>query len=196
LLAECKYFGYPFRVSRNLDLYAFWAELEKLGRILGRVGPDEVCCEGLTIRQCAILRTLAAGEGARLSDLASSAGITQSAMTRAIEKLERRGLVQRVRGAEADGRSATVGITASGRKLRGQLDELMLQRARAIFEAVPDRQRASVLKSLQILNAAMLEAPCCPLNEPVATRGDLPTVEAEALMPRKRFGAEPLIRED
>jgi hypothetical protein len=43
---------------------SWWDELERLARILGQIGPDEVCCEGLTQRQCAILRTLVAQEGA------------------------------------------------------------------------------------------------------------------------------------
>src|SRR4051795_8783318 len=93
----------------------WWDELERLARILGQVGPDEVCCEGLSQRQCSILRTLVEQEGSRLSDLAASSGITPSAMTRVLEKLELRGLVERVRGTHEDGRAAKVRITAEGR---------------------------------------------------------------------------------
>ncbi len=64
----------------------WWDELERLARILGQVGPDEVCCGGLSQRQCAILRTLIAREGARISDLAASSGITPSAMTRVLDR--------------------------------------------------------------------------------------------------------------
>ena len=63
----------------------WWDELERLARILGQVGPDEVCCEGLSQRQCSILRILVAQEGARISDLAATSGITPSAMTRVLE---------------------------------------------------------------------------------------------------------------
>src|ERR1700742_467193 len=94
----------------------WWDELERLARILGQVGPDEVCCEGLSQRQCAILRTLVAQEGARISDLAAASGITPSAMTRVLEKLEARGLVERVRGEQTDGRAAMVRITDAGRR--------------------------------------------------------------------------------
>ena len=52
---------------QNID--AWWDELERLARTLGQVGPDEVCCEGLTARQCSILRTLAEREGSRLSQI-------------------------------------------------------------------------------------------------------------------------------
>ncbi|HEX8927073.1 MAG TPA: MarR family transcriptional regulator [Terriglobales bacterium] len=150
------------------QLQQWWDELERLGRILGQIGPDEVCCDGLSQRQCAILRTLVAQEGARLSDLAAQSGITPSAMTRVLEKLEARGLVERVRGAQADGRAAMVRITPAGRRTRKQLDELMRDRTKQIIDSIPDRQRKNVLESLQILNGAIESAGCCALNAPVA----------------------------
>ena len=116
----------------------WWDELERLTRILGRVGPDEVCCEGLSQRQCAILRTLVAQEGARLSDLAQSSCITPSAMTRVLEKLEARG-----------SSSAFVALTTmavprwsasppAGRRTRKQLDALMRERTNQIILRFPE----------------------------------------------------------
>jgi DNA-binding MarR family transcriptional regulator len=154
-------------MKQGTQLQAWWDELERLGRILGQVGPDEVCCDGLSQRQCAILRTLIAQEGARLSDLAAQSGISPSAMTRVLEKLEARGLVERVRGAQADGRAAMVRITASGRRTRKQLDQLMRDRTNQIIDSIPAKQRAEVLKALQLLNGAIESAGCCALNAPV-----------------------------
>jgi len=146
----------------------WWDELERLARILGQVGPDEVCCEGLSQRQCAILRTLVAQEGARISDLAASSGITPSAMTRVLERLEDRGLVERIRGAQSDGRAAMVRITTDGRRTRQQLDDLMRQRTNQIIAAIPEKKRTEVLEALAILNNAIESAGCCALNAPVA----------------------------
>jgi DNA-binding MarR family transcriptional regulator len=146
----------------------WWDELERLARILGQVGPDEVCCEGLSQRQCAILRTLVAQEGARISDLAASSGITPSAMTRVLEKLEARKLVERVRGSHEDGRAASVRITDAGRRTRQQLDELMRQRTLHIIESIPKPKRAQILESLELLNNAIESTGCCGLNEPVS----------------------------
>jgi len=146
----------------------WWDELERLTRILGRVGPDEICCAGLSQRQTAILRTLVAQEGARLTDLAASSGITPSAMTRVLEKLERSGLVERVRGAQQDGRAVMVRITAEGRRTRLQIDALMRQRTSQIMASIAERQRPQVLKALKTLNDAIAGAGCCPLNTPVA----------------------------
>jgi len=153
--------------SGSNSLQQWWDELERLARILGRVGPDEVCCEGLSQRQCAILRTLVAQEGARISDLAQSSGITPSAMTRVLEKLESRGLVERVRGAQDDGRAAMVRITAAGRRTRKQLDALMRERTSNIVESIPPKQRRQILDALHTLNNAIESAGCCGLNAPV-----------------------------
>lgn len=164
-------FAYPFLVNKNgtnIAIKKWWDELERLARILGQVGPDEVCCEGLSQRQCAILRTLVEQEGARLTDLATSSGITPSAMTRVLEKLEQRGLVERVRGTQSDGRAAMVRITAEGRRTRKQLDELMRQRTHQIIESIPQKKRGEILSALQILNSAIESAGCCALNAPVA----------------------------
>jgi DNA-binding MarR family transcriptional regulator len=147
----------------------WWDELERMARILGQVGPDEVCCEGLSQRQTAILRTLVAQEGARLSDLAALSGISPSAMTRVLEKLEAWGLVARVRGAQSDGRAGMVRITAEGRRMRQALDELMRQRTRQIMNSIPEKQRSQVLAALCLLNDAIQSAGCCGLNTPVAT---------------------------
>ena len=153
--------------AAKIQIQQWWDELERLARILGQVGPDEACCGGLTQRQCAILRTLVAREGARISDLAASSGITPSAMTRVLEKLEARKLVERVRGAQTDGRAATVKITAAGRRVRQQLDELMRDRTRTIIATIPAKQRAQVLGSLKLLNDVIASSGCCGLNEPV-----------------------------
>ena len=160
------------RLARGL-----WKELERLTRVLGRVGPDEVCCDGLTQRQTAVLRTLVEREGARLRDLALASGITASAMTRNIERLEGRGLVERVRGSQSDKREAIVRITAKGRCLRQQLDRLMLERAESLWQAMPANKRQSAVQALRVLNDAFANAGCCPLNQPMAqlTAGEMNT---------------------
>ena len=119
-------------MSKAPDIDAWWNQLERLERVLMCVGPDEVCCECMTPRQTSILRTLIAQEGARFTDLAAASRITPSAMTRVIEKLEKQGMVERVRGQQDDVRAAMVRITAAGRKARRRIDQLMRDRARAV----------------------------------------------------------------
>ncbi len=150
------------------EVATWWNELERLLRALGQIGPDEVCCEGLSVRQCGILRNLAASEGARISDLATCVCLTPSAMTRALERLEAEGMVQRVRGATGDGRAATVAVTAKGRRTRARIDQLMLDRTRAIMDAIPAKSRPHVLEAVRILNQSLENGPCGTFNSPAS----------------------------
>ncbi len=148
-------------MKRGADIQGWLAELERLTVLLGRVGPDEICCEGLTARQCSILRTLVRQEGTHISDLAQAAEITPSAMTRVLERLEKLGLVRRVRGGEKDGRAARVEITGEGRKVRKRIDRLMQERTGAIVSAIPETSRQKLLDGLRMLNACIERGGCC-----------------------------------
>ncbi len=148
----------------NTDVDAWRAELDRAERVLGRIGPDDICCEGLTPRQSAILRILTQREGARLSDLAAAAEITPSAMTRNLDKLEKRALVRRVRGTGDDGRAAMVEITPEGRRVRSRIDEMVCDRSRAIMSAIPEQQRAQVLAAIRLFNDALEKSGCCGPN--------------------------------
>ena len=146
----------------KLDSVQKWSdELERLARALNRVGPDEVCCESLTARQCGILRTLSDRPGAQLSQLAREAGITPSAMTRAVEKLESLRLVKRVRGRGDDGRAASVELTMQGRSTRRRIEQLMRKRAKAILSAIPAGFRPQLLASLLMINQSLEPGGCC-----------------------------------
>jgi DNA-binding MarR family transcriptional regulator len=150
--------------ASHSDLDAWRAELDRAEHVFGRIGPDDICCEGLTPRQASILRILAAREGARLSDLAAAAEITPSAMTRVLDKLEKRDLVRRVRGAQEDGRAARVEITAEGRRVRGRIDEMICDRSAAVMNAIPAADRAPVLAALKLFNTALEKSGCCGPN--------------------------------
>ena len=165
LLDSCNYIG----VCSAHDPAHYFRRRRMAEHVLGRIGPDDICCEGLTPRQASILRILTAREGARLSDLAAAAEITPSAMTRVLEKLERRSLVQRVRGAKEDGRAAMVKITTEGRRVRARIDEMVCDRSRAIMSAIPERQRPGVLAALRLFNDALEKSGCCGPNYSCAT---------------------------
>lgn len=154
----------------------WWDELERLAKALVKVGPDDVCCEGLTTRQTSILRTLTEREGARLSDLAAAAEISPSAMTRVVEKLEAQGLVERVRGVGDDGRAAMVKITAAGREVRKRIDTLMRERTEAIFKSVPEEKRAIVFDAVRTLCEAMESEGCCGFTAPAKGSSQSPMV--------------------
>ncbi|HET7440965.1 MAG TPA: MarR family transcriptional regulator [Terriglobales bacterium] len=153
-------------------------ELERLARVLNQVGPDEVCCEGLTPRQCGILRTLIDRQGARISDLAADAGLSPSAMTRVLEKLEGQNLVQRIRGADDDRRAASVAITSRGREVRKRIEQLMRERTQQIIDAIPAGFRPQLLAGIRMLNQALEHSGCCEFS------GEWPDVAISCKLPK------------
>ncbi len=124
--------------AHSHDVQEWWSEFDKLAWFLSRIGPDDVCCGDLTPRQCEVLRVLNVGEGTRLSDLAAATGITASAMTRALERLEKQGRVRRVHGEMKDGRATTVELTPEGNDACYQFDNYMKQRTTSVLSAIPD----------------------------------------------------------
>lgn len=149
----------------------WWQQFERLSRGLGRIGPDEICCEGLTARQCGLLRLLAGSEGMVLGDLAQRAGVTASGLSRALDRLQELGLVERVRGVNSDGRSALVRVTGAGHTVLQRINERMRQRVDAVVQAIPEGSRPMVWQALQPLIAAVERAggsilvgerSCCP----------------------------------
>ncbi len=84
-------------------------------------------------------------------------------MTRVLERLEKLGLVRRVRGGQQDRRAAAVEITAEGRKVRRRIDRLMQDRTNAIVRAIPQAARKKLLGGLRMLNACIERGGCCGL---------------------------------
>lgn len=90
---------------------------------------------GLTSNQYNVLRILRGSHPGRLacSDIASRMIDRDPDVTRLVDRLERGGLVQRVRSS-TDRRVVEVGITAKGRKLVGGLDAAARRMPKALLE--------------------------------------------------------------
>jgi DNA-binding MarR family transcriptional regulator len=150
-------------------------EFEKLEWFLARTGPGEVCCGGLTPRQCAILRVLTSSKGERLSDLAQATGISPSAMTRVLERLEKQGLLHRVHGGMEDGRASTIAITPRGKHTRALLDQMMIERTQEVLAAIPLNERDEILAAVRKLNHVFVSSGCCGLDPVGRLRKGEPT---------------------
>jgi DNA-binding MarR family transcriptional regulator len=75
---------------------------------------------GITSTQASIMFMLAAGKCATAADIAREYGIDASAVTRLIDRLEKRGLLKRVRS-EADRRVVRLALTDDGRAMAEQV---------------------------------------------------------------------------
>lgn len=120
------------------------------------------CC-GVTVAQAAALETLLFDGPMRPGGLRRRLGITASTLTRNVDRLERSGLVARLRD-PGDGRASRLSLTAAGRKAAAALERREEAFAQSVLERLPAERRDAVLSALGDLLAAVRGATeaCCP----------------------------------
>ncbi len=123
---------------------------------------NEIACCGVTVSQCYALDVL--GEHGEISmvQLARHLFLDKSTMTRTIDPLVKRGLVER-RFSEQDRREILVRLTAEGDKLRQEILTGLRASQQHILAQIPEEKRESVLEGLELLSGAVHEwlATCC-----------------------------------
>lgn len=100
--------------------------------------------------QWSILRCLARATPEQKTPtwIARFVGLTLAPVTRALESLNRRGLILRTKNS-ADGRQTTVALTESGRQI---LDKDPLKSLAALISRLPDEQRHQFKQTLQSIS--------------------------------------------
>ncbi len=123
----------------------------------------EVSCCGLTVAQSAALGALLSAGPQRLGALGQRLGITASTLTRNVDRLEEAGLVAREVDPQ-DARAMRVGLTSAGRAAANRVARRERAFAESVLARVPEQQRKQVVRSLELLLSAVVEATdaCCP----------------------------------
>ena len=128
------------------DVVAFY-------RMFAMMERDQVCCGTVTVAQCAVLQTLLEGTW-DASTLAGHARVTKGAMTRLLDGLESRGLVERHQDA-ADGRRWLIELTAAGTKEAKRLAGMTENAVNLIMSRLPkDRRKPAVALIADLRKAA------------------------------------------
>ncbi len=113
---------------------------------------------GLRVPEWRVLACLHDSDGQMVTRLASLALMEQSAMTRVVERMEERGLLER-RGDSRDRRRVRVFLTDNGRALLGPLLGLAREQEAEILASLPPAQRAALKPMLASLLAALPDNP-------------------------------------
>lgn len=113
---------------------------------------EQVCCGTLSPAQCVLLQTLTTGEW-DVSSLATQSRVTKGAMTRLIDGLEKRGWVERAKGAD-DGRRVVVSLTPDGDEEAKRLVRLTKKSVEIILDRIPDKEREQAIRSIHLLREA------------------------------------------
>jgi len=122
---------------------------------------DVACC-GMTVAQAATLEALADG-GLRLGELGRRLGIAPSTLSRNLDRLVERSLVER--GPDPDDRRALRAIlTETGRQAAASVRQQELDFARIILDRLPDGSGEATVEILEGLLESIRTATqsCCP----------------------------------
>lgn len=115
---------------------------------------DDASTRSLTVSQLHLLKLVADDGQHRVRDVAAFLGVTSPAATKCIDKLERLGLLARVRSTK-DRRTTTLSVSEKGRALVRTYEQLKRQRLEPILEEF-DRQEIDRLVELLELFAVSL----------------------------------------
>ena len=131
----------------------FSDELLAFTRLFGAFERESVCCGGVTVPQCLALQVLLDGPH-DISSLTAHAAASQSATTRLVDGLERRGWVVREPAGD-DRRRVVVRLTPDGRGEARRLRDLTERTVRAVLSGVPRAKRRQVTESMRLLRQAL-----------------------------------------
>jgi len=122
---------------------------------------DVACC-GMTVAQAATLEALA-DEGLRLGELGHRLGIAPSTLSRNLDRLVERGMVER--GSDPDDRRALrAELTADGRRAAASVREQEIEFSRTILDKLPEATAQATVSTLEELLTAIRSSTqgCCP----------------------------------
>ena len=121
----------------------------RLARFFEQLMREQLGSGPITVQQCYTLEALS--EGARsMTELAEEVALHQSTMTRIVEKLEKKGLVNRKRQADNQ-RVVMVDITEAGWMLYEFMSNESTRITEAILEMAPEEKRESIVETVQLL---------------------------------------------
>ena len=129
---------------------------------------------GLTGPQLLVLQALGNNEQMSAGDLAREINLSQGTVTSILDRLEKRGLIQRVRS-ESDRRKVFVTLTVHGQEQLARAPTLLQEHFIERFSKLKDWEQHQILASLQRL-AEMMDAQDIDAAPVLDTRQELDAV--------------------
>jgi len=157
------------------------AEIRRFRRALRRLeritnAQLKGCCAAVTLAQCLVLLEIDEHERLTMGQLASRLRLDNSTLSRTIDGLVGRGLVERLREG-ADRRVVWIRLSAEGIAVCQSIHDENDALYRGVFDKIAPAKRGAVLRNFEILVQAFLDAeadpesePCCNSNNPDANQ--------------------------
>jgi MarR family transcriptional regulator, lower aerobic nicotinate degradation pathway regulator len=122
--------------------------LVRIGAVLGEIADEQLAAAGVNGADYGILAVLASDGPGSQQELAELLGKAPGLMVAAIDDLEERGLVARVRD-PADRRRSRVTVTAAGEKALRHADQLADQAVADLFPGLGKQERSELGRLLE-----------------------------------------------
>ncbi|NIM48231.1 MAG: MarR family transcriptional regulator [Gemmatimonadales bacterium] len=116
----------------------------------------EVADDRLTFSQLKLLKMVSLTDNYTVSDVAAFLGVSNAAASRAVDRLVKRGLVDRAE-AEADRRAVRLSLTATGRQLLERYDAASERVLQILFGDLSQDQLRRTAKLLDQLSVTIVE---------------------------------------
>lgn len=119
----------------------------------------------LTGAQLVLLRELVRHDGIAMGALARRVSLSHATVTGIVDRLERRGFVERLRNGK-DRRQVLLSSTEAGRSMVEQAPALFQEQFITALRGLPQREQTQILTSLSHLATMMEGSPLPPANRP------------------------------
>lgn len=147
----CNYICYVTHPPSSLEAHiGFW--LRCLSNLVSHSFAAKLEGQGVTVAQWVVLRTLYDSENLNLNTAAEAIGVDKSTLSRMIERLVEKGLVQRQSG--PDRRSIHLQLSSAGKRLVPRLAKLADSNDSAYFKSLSPAKRREFLCTIKSLLAA------------------------------------------
>jgi DNA-binding MarR family transcriptional regulator len=146
------------RVSRRIDFYV--EKLEWLGPILvrglGLLNSVDALEQSFSFSQVMVLQHVHRAKSIKMTDLSRLLGLSKTSATGLIDRLVKRGLVQRGRS-EEDRRVVFVSLTADGRRAAERVTITWRKGLASLMRRVPEQDLGPFIATLEQLALGMVE---------------------------------------
>jgi len=120
----------------------------------GPKGLNGECCENLTMPEFIALDKVSTTSHCAVQDVGYSLGFTKSGATRIVNRLEKKGYVQKVKSHE-DARVCCVEITKSGERVLSSANSRYMEQFHIIAAKMPEHSVADTVKLLTSMAGAL-----------------------------------------
>jgi len=153
---NCCIYNYIIRMSKTShpsdleDHLGYW--LRCLSNFVSGSFEKKLSGHNISVAQWVVLRTLYESSGVTLNQAAQLIGVDKSSLSRMVERLVQRELINRSEG--SDRRSVGLTLTVAGKKLLPQLAKLADENDYTFFKSLNEKQRKDFLTTIQQLLSA------------------------------------------